>query len=339
MTKTVQFNFNNEADILELRMDEETGEVTIPSQDGLSFESMEKFAEYYAIARNVAADRLKNWVLTSDGSVYTFSLRAATAGVSAYDIRAELIDAINASAEGVHPLDVVSFRQEVENTNDIVDALANASNRELARDVYNVLDEAGLLTEEVYDEYDVVEEFMDEVNDKIGSYAIFAHTLNMNLASTKEAILDRIRASEIDPYDFIDQHNQRVALDSERANVSPYKPELLTALLLQEAVGVEGDDIVQKVRVAAQFARREKVNIRTIKVGRRYVKDTAEYVSVGSLTGESVRSVNGAPVIYTFDASVDQEVEAELASIDEEEVAFEVENDFEVEDEFDVDYE
>lgn len=331
MTKTVQFNFNNEADILELRMDEETGVVTIPEQEGLEFESMEKFAEYYAMARNVSADRLKNWVLTSDGDVYTFSLRAATAGVSARDIREELIEAIEASSEGIHPLDVISFRQEVENAYDIVDALANASNQELARSVYTALDAESLLTEEEYDEYEPVEALLDKTFESIGSYAVFAHTLNMDLSADKEAIMNRVRASDIEPYDFIDAFYERVNLDSERINASAQNLELLTAHLLQAPVGVADNEAVDKVRVTAQFARREKVNIRTVYVGARYVKDTAEFVDVATLSGDNVRTVNGSPVAYILGTEIDAEVEALLANADEEEadgaVEFEVEDD------------
>lgn len=328
MTKTVQFNFNNEADILELRMNEESGVVTIPSQEGLEFESMEKFAEYYAMARNVAADRLKNWVLTSDGDVYTFSLRAATAGVSAYDIREELAEAIEASSEGIHPLDVISFRQEVENAHDIVGALATASNQDLARPVYTVLDEAGLLTEEVYDEYQPVETLLDDTYESIGSYAVFAHTLNMNLASSKEDIINRIKASDIEPYDFIDMFYERVNLDSGRINATAQKIELLTAHLLQVPVGVTDSEAVDKVRVTAQFARREKVNIRTVYVGQRYVKDTAEFVAIDTLSGDNVRTIDGNPVVFVISSDIDAEVEASLVASDnedDEEVEFEVE--------------
>lgn len=331
MTKTVHFNFNNEADILELRMNEETGEVTIPAQEDLVFESMEKFAEHYAMARNVSADRLKNWVLTNDGDVYTFSLRAATAGnISAFSIQEELNEAIQASSEGVHPLEVVSFRNEILNAHDVVEALASAPNRELAQAVYDHLEEAGALTEEEYDELDPAKEYMDEVFEKIGSYVVFAHTLNMDLSASKEDIINRVRASEIDAYDFIEMVRERVALDSERANASARKPELLTALLTQEPVGVADDSALSKIRVTAQFARRDKVNIRTVYVGARYVKDTAEFVAVDELSSENIRTVNGNPVAFIFDTAVDAEVEALLTATDEEdegaddEVAFEV---------------
>lgn len=341
MTKVVQFNFNNEADILELRMNEETGEVTIPAQEDLVFESMDKFAEYYAMARNVSADRLKNWVLTNDGNVYTYSLRAATAGVSAYDIREELENAIQVASDdmNLHPLEVVSFRNEIMNAHDVVDALASVSNRELSRAVYDHLEEAGALTEEEYDELTPVKEYMDEVFEKIGSYAVFAHTLNMDLNASKDDIVARVRASEIEAYDFINMVNERVSLDSQRANASPYKPELLSALLLQAPVGVEDEAAVRKIRVTAQFARRDKVNIRTVYVGARYVKDTAEFVSVDDLSSENVRTIDGNPVVFSFDTAIDAEVEAELTAAAEEaeqngEVEFEVEEDFDVDEDF-----
>ena len=82
------FNFNNEADLTPVEVDEETGHVSLDIGDRHSeFESVQEFAEFYAVARNVKPENLKNWVLTEDGDQFAFVLRAGTAGLTADEIR------------------------------------------------------------------------------------------------------------------------------------------------------------------------------------------------------------------------------------------------------------
>lgn len=77
------FNFNNEVDTVPVEVNETTKEVTF---NGVTFASMQEFAEFYAQARDVKPEYLKNWVLVENGDTYSFVLRAATAGTSAVDI-------------------------------------------------------------------------------------------------------------------------------------------------------------------------------------------------------------------------------------------------------------
>lgn len=74
------FNFNNEEYILTINV-ENDGRVTFatPGQT-MQFDSVLELAHNYAMARNVSAENLKNWVLVEDGDYYSFVLRAATAG-------------------------------------------------------------------------------------------------------------------------------------------------------------------------------------------------------------------------------------------------------------------
>lgn len=75
-----QFNFNNEEYLLDIDVAED-GRVTFDI-DGvdMEFKDVNELAERYAIARNVTTDNLKNWVLVEDGDVYSYVLKAATAG-------------------------------------------------------------------------------------------------------------------------------------------------------------------------------------------------------------------------------------------------------------------
>ena len=84
---TKYFNFNNEADLTPIEVNDETGvvEFTLDGQVA-TFESIQEFAEFYALARNVVPENLKNWTLTEDGNHVAFVLRAGTAGLEAEDI-------------------------------------------------------------------------------------------------------------------------------------------------------------------------------------------------------------------------------------------------------------
>lgn len=83
------FNFNNEADLTPVDVDEETGRVSLNIGDRHSeFDSLQEFAEFYAVARNVKPENLKNWVLTEDGDQFAFVLQAGTAGLTADEISA-----------------------------------------------------------------------------------------------------------------------------------------------------------------------------------------------------------------------------------------------------------
>jgi hypothetical protein len=84
---TKHFNFNNEADLTPIEVNDETGvvEFTLDGQVA-TFESVQEFAEFYALARNVVPENLKNWTLTEDGNHVAFVLRAGTAGLDANEI-------------------------------------------------------------------------------------------------------------------------------------------------------------------------------------------------------------------------------------------------------------
>ena len=84
---TKHFNFNNEADLTPIEVNDETGvvEFTLDGQVA-TFESVQEFAEFYALARNVIPENLKNWTLTEDGNHVAFVLRAGTAGLDVDEI-------------------------------------------------------------------------------------------------------------------------------------------------------------------------------------------------------------------------------------------------------------
>ena len=94
--KTVLFNFNNEAGIVTLHVNEETGAVTIKDASGRTFEfpSVQAFAESFARNRDVLPENFKNWVLLfdEDTNTYSYVQRASTGGDGYYDDEEEGAD-------------------------------------------------------------------------------------------------------------------------------------------------------------------------------------------------------------------------------------------------------
>lgn len=101
--KTVLFNFNNEAGIVTLHVNEETGAVTIEDASGHTFEfpSVQAFAESFARTRDVLPENFKNWVLLFDEETNTYSYvqRASTGGDGYYDDEEEGDDYTEESEE------------------------------------------------------------------------------------------------------------------------------------------------------------------------------------------------------------------------------------------------
>lgn len=81
------FNFNNEQGLTPIDVNQATGEVSFELDgDTHTFGSVQEFAEFYADARNVKPDNLKNWTLVEDGDTYSFILRAGSAGLDERDL-------------------------------------------------------------------------------------------------------------------------------------------------------------------------------------------------------------------------------------------------------------
>ena len=81
MTKKY-FNFNHETELTPFELhDDGTVEFTL-NNESATFDSVQAFAEFYAQARSVLPENLKNWQLIEDAEQNTFAfvLRAGTAG-------------------------------------------------------------------------------------------------------------------------------------------------------------------------------------------------------------------------------------------------------------------
>lgn len=173
---TKYFNFNNEADQVALEVNDSTGVVTIM---GTEFDSVQAFAEFYALNRDVKADNLKNWTLVEDGSRVSFVLRAGTAGNADLTALATSLRAAGLTPEEIGRALAAVATQEaapqtapVQVTNERHDALADflETNREAlsllplvaGSDLVAFVDNADLETsyfDEDYDEYVEIDEY------------------------------------------------------------------------------------------------------------------------------------------------------------------------------------
>lgn len=75
------FNFNNEEYLLPIVVNPDKSVDVNTEGQTLHFETLQDLAESYAVARNVQTENLKSWVLLEEGDIYSFVLKAATAGL------------------------------------------------------------------------------------------------------------------------------------------------------------------------------------------------------------------------------------------------------------------
>lgn len=316
--ETLRFNFNNEADILEINRDEE-GHITIPSVEGAPvFNSIEEFAEYYAIARNVSTDNLKNWELIKDGDVISYVLRAGTAGVAAYDIEDTLEEVYRElPAHDVHPLDIMRLRRDLDNSDDVAEALAATRVPETARKAYDLLAAKGAFDENIVDEQNEtwpedtrseLEIDLDRTMERVGSLALYAQIVNLPITATKDEILNALENGVIrytsESLAIIYDEIIRMA----KAGGHGIHNERDAILIASQApVGTVDNEVKARLTLSATIARREGINIETVIVGQHNIKASATYVLLVELADMDVYTVDGRPVIYRFDDTIDAE--------------------------------
>ncbi len=322
--RTIHFNFNNEVDSFPIT-EEDDGRVTIHGEDGAvmaEYEGIEQFAQFYAQARDVRPDHLKNWVLVEQGDVVSYVLRAGTAGVSSEQIE-ELIDEAFADIQAagtVHPLDLNRVRMELVDVPDVMQALAQSMVPDAAKVVYDALAAkdafvAPELTAELEEEPDTrseMERYLDQVLETDQSLVFFARMVNQPDTAGKEEILAAFAASLI-PYTVEMASNLYEGALTEAMKNAGVNGRFEALLVLTQTVPGEPDgEIVSKYMVSAHMAGRTAINLPVYRVGRRYIKQSAKLVPFEELVQETIYDRNGTPVVISFDDAVDDEVETEL---------------------------
>lgn len=331
--RKLYFNFNNEVDRFEIEQDEETGKVIVPGENGplAEYASLKQFAELYAQARDVKPEHLKNWMLTENGDVVSFILRAGTAGISMANIRGPLSEVLdNLAADGsFHPVDIQRVRQELLGQGDGRDAmevLASCTNAEIARAVYDRLDEQGAFAEpkpEPVDERSELEKYLDSVLERDGMLAFFSNMLAPgNTNGDKEEIMRLVEESSI-PYTvpmLADTYENALRNAREEGiNVDTrFKALLVTT---QEIPCTIKESAKNKLIVAANMAKRTSINIARYTVGHKHIRTETVLVTPLELEGLDVSMDDNIPVVVVFDRTVDEELEEERRRAQEEEAS------------------
>lgn len=188
--KTVLFNFNNEAGIVTLHLNEETGAVTIEDANGHTFEfpSVQAFAESFARTRDVLPENFKNWVLLFDEetNTYSFVQRASTGGDGYDDEDEEDVDAseeqpvvptFDIFSEGfafkpkpvLNPeqQDVLRGLNRTESTMEVVKAMLG-----LPEETEDLVVVDHLIDNLDVTSYDLVSEFLTQVKENLDNYVL-----------------------------------------------------------------------------------------------------------------------------------------------------------------------
>lgn len=166
--KTVLFNFNNEAGIVTLHVNEETSAVTIEDASGRTFEfpSVQAFAESFARTRDVLPENFKNWVLLFDEETNTYSYvqRASTGGDGYDDDEEEFEDEASETQPEVPTFDIFSegfaFKPKPVLNEEQKDVLRALTRSEYTMEVVKSM----LGFEEDVEDLDVVNHLIDNLN-------------------------------------------------------------------------------------------------------------------------------------------------------------------------------
>ncbi len=319
------FNFNNEVDTFEVLVDSETGVVTVPGENGepiATYDSMQQFAEIYAQARDVKPEHLKNWVLVEQGDVYSFVLRAGTAGVAYQDVRETVNEVLTAlEAENfAHPLQMAQFRNSVNawtNDTDVMNALAVSTMPDIAREVYDRLAEAGAFNPPA-PEPTPLEAFLQDMKERHGNLIFFAWRAGMAAESWVSATVDEVKAAleagpvPVTPEGLYADYQQTItSIQNNNIGVNTDEEALLVLTQSNVDTAEDSEKAKSQISVSARLAGRNKVNLPVYTVGRRNIKKTNELRTLDELP--EVHFVNRIPTVVVFDPSVDEVLEAEAA--------------------------
>lgn len=188
--KTVLFNFNNEAGIVTLHVNEETDAVTIEDASGRTFEfpSVQAFAESFARTRDVLPENFKNWVLLFDEetNTYSFVQRASTGG-NGYDDDEEEDDEASENQPEVPAFDIFSegfaFKPKPVLSEEQKDVLRALTRSEYTMEVVKTmlgfeedaedLDVVNHLIDNLdVTNYDLANEFINQVKENLDNYIL-----------------------------------------------------------------------------------------------------------------------------------------------------------------------
>lgn len=325
--KRCQFNFNNEVDAFEILVDEETGRVEVRGEGEqllAEYDSVQQMAEIYAQARDVKPENLKNWVLLQNGNVYSFVLRAGTAGVNVADVEEQLEAAIDGLAGKYHALSIARAKEQIlaDGTVDLTEALVHCTEAEIARDIYDVMFPTEGTTEETTEvapvepeEVDTrsdLEKYVDDMENVPGAIGFFATLVGLGVGATKEEVLAQLTASYVlsNVSSLRALYNNAIN-DAITEGIGVVCAEDALTVITQTPAAVKDDTIKTRIIQATRLAGRERMNVSVDIVGSKHIRHTAELVSLTDLEGLDLYVRDNVPFVVRFSDTIDAEIEAE----------------------------
>lgn len=345
--RQLRFNFNNEVDSFEIiEQDDKTIHVPMPGGDEIVYDNIQQFAEFYAQARDVKPEHLKNWVLVENGDVVSFILRAGTAGVSAEEAQESLDRIFRELRENgqYHPLEVERLRQTLNGAEDVMATLAMSDRPELAQVIYDrlnemhVFDEPEQEPEEEPDTRSDMERYLDIMLESDKTLAVFGEILNLGPAAGKEEILEALEASTI-PYTVASLSTLYEQVIHNAIVNGINVDDRMDAILVVSQFAMNDPDACRKLEYPVRLAGRNFLNVTKYTVGRHHIRKESQILDLAELDGVVFLLKDNQPVVINFDAEVDAALEEERARQEEEDAARREAEAEDYEDDGDYDYE
>lgn len=310
--KTLQFNFNHENETTPINLFED-GHVEIAvDNETIEFESATAFAEFFAMARSVLPEHLKNWELLIEGDSAVYKLKSSTAGNGT--AVSNVIAALN--EHGADPSATISIVSLINSSDDPIGALTTFGDQALALIAIQAFSSSqvaptAVSVEDVEEE--VIEEppFIDELIENESPY-LLCRAFGIDGDSTKEELRVHVGDASNDAVREIWYTFRRAA----REDHGYLSDELLEIVLRQSTDHVVADVDSLRNRIATiRLAGRSGMHVKVIRVGRRHIKEDTVYKTLDELTQlEGVSLTDNVLKQYVFDATVDAEIERERAA-------------------------
>lgn len=323
--KRCQFNFNNEVDTFAIEVNEETGHVTVPGENGQAmceYDSVQQLAEIYAQARDVKPENLKNWVLLENGDVYSFVLRAGTAGLDVSEAADQLEEVFTSLTGRFHALSISRAKEQImsDPQRDLTDALVHCNETEIANAVYDAMSAEingtdVAVAETPAEEEDTrtdLEKYIDSMEEIPGAIGFFATLVGLSANTEKADVVAALAGN----YAFSNKDTLQAVFDNavnDAINNGIGVNTVTDALtvITQTASGVTDNEAKRRMIGAATMARRDKINVSVDIVGENHIRHTAELISLNDLEGIDLLMRDNVPYIVRFNDTIDAELEAE----------------------------
>lgn len=307
--RELQFNFNNEVDVFPIT-ELDDGKIQVRDGDEVlaEYDNLQQFAETYALARSVAMDNLKNWILVENGNEVSFVLRAGTAGIEMTEEIAQAFDAVEAAGQ-IHPLDLESLRREVAAGDDLLDVLLSSVYRDAAKAVYDVLhnQEGEPETEEPQETVSEMARFLEPLAatpDLLYLVCDLTHIPRTTEITEIEAALERGPATyTVEVLSELMSATIRRAIDNGE-NVATLEEVLL---LLVRHVNIT-PEAKKKLMQAVRMSGRNTFNMLKYTVGAVHIKKEQILMPLEALDEADITYLGGRPAIVVFDESIDEEM-------------------------------